>query len=59
MLLAALFGVVQFIRPAISINPLVHRRISGAKSVKTITYEKRFRYDCHSNETDLKWFDVY
>ncbi len=53
-LLAALFGIAQFIRPAIS-NPLVTLEVQVPDSVKTIL--RKGCYDCHSNETDLKWFD--
>ncbi len=54
ILLAALFGVVQFIRPAIS-NPPVTQEVQVPESVKTVL--RKACYDCHSNETDLKWFD--
>ncbi len=54
ILLAALFVVAQFIRPTIS-NPPVTLEVQVPDSVKAVL--RKGCYDCHSNETDLKWFD--
>jgi len=54
ILLAALFGLVQFIRPTIA-NPPVTREVEVPDSVRTVL--RKGCYDCHSNKTDLKWFD--
>ncbi len=54
ILLAALFGLAQFIRPTIS-NPPVTQEVQVPDSVKEVL--RKGCYDCHSNRTDLKWFD--
>ena len=54
ILLAALFGLAQFIRPTIS-NPPVTREVEVPDTVRTVL--RKGCYDCHSNATDLKWFD--
>jgi hypothetical protein len=54
ILLAGLFGMAQFIRPTIS-NPPVTLEVQVPDSVKAVL--RKGCYDCHSNETDLKWFD--
>jgi hypothetical protein len=48
------FAGIQFIRPEIK-NPPVTADIQAPAEVKEIL--KRSCYDCHSNETNLKWFD--
>ncbi len=52
--LAALFIAIQFVRPEIN-NPPVTADIQAPTEVKTIL--RRACYDCHSNETNLRWFD--
>ena len=54
ILLAALFGLAQFIRPTIS-NPPVTLEVQVPDSVRAVF--RKSCYDCHSNETELKWFD--
>jgi Haem-binding domain/Cytochrome P460 len=53
-MLAALFALAQLIRPTIS-NPPVTLEVQVPDSVKAVL--RKGCYDCHSNETDLKWFD--
>lgn len=48
------FTGIQFIRPEIK-NPPVTADIQAPDDVKKIL--KKSCYDCHSNETELKWFD--
>jgi hypothetical protein len=52
--LAGAFGVIQFIRPVIP-NPRVTADIEAPATVQSII--KRACYDCHSNETNLRWYD--
>lgn len=49
-----IFIGIQFIRPEIS-HPPVTADFDAPPDVKTII--KTSCYDCHSNETQLKWFD--
>jgi len=49
-----LFVVLQFKRPVI-INPPVMADIIAPTDVKVIL--RRACYDCHSNETNLRWYD--
>jgi hypothetical protein len=48
------FIIIQFIRPKVE-NPPVTGDIQTPADVKNIL--RRACYDCHSNETQLKWFD--
>ena len=48
------FAVAQFIRPKID-NPPVTSDFKAPNDVKTIVV--RACYDCHSNETNLRWYD--
>lgn len=52
--LIALLLLAQFIRPKISNYPIT-KEIPVPDSVKLVL--KRSCYDCHSNQTSLKWFD--
>lgn len=54
LLLLACFAAIQFIRPAIP-NPPVTADINVPADVHQVL--KAACYDCHSNETQLKWFD--
>jgi hypothetical protein len=54
ILLVAMFALAQLIRPTIS-NPSVTMEVQVPDSVKAVL--RKGCYDCHSNETDLKWFD--
>ena len=54
VVLIILFGLAQFIRPDLR-NPPVTLDAQVPDSVKAIL--KKGCYDCHSNQTDLKWFD--
>ena len=54
ILFILLFVAIQFIRPEIS-NPPVTADIQAPPEVKAIL--RRACYDCHSNETNLRWFD--
>ena len=49
-----LFIIIQFKRPSV-INPRVTGDINAPEYVKTIL--RRGCYDCHSNETNLRWYD--
>ncbi len=51
---AVLFTGMQFIRPDIPVKP-VTGDLQAPAEVKAIF--KRACYDCHSNETNLRWFD--
>lgn len=51
---AVLITGMQFIRPEIPVMP-VTGDLEAPADVKAIF--KRACYDCHSNETDLRWFD--
>lgn len=48
------FAVAQFIRPKIG-NPPVTGDFKAPNDVKSIVV--RACYDCHSNETNLRWYD--
>ena len=48
------FVLIQFIRPSIS-HPSGTGEIQAPVQVKAIL--QRACYDCHSNQTDLRWFD--
>jgi mono/diheme cytochrome c family protein len=48
------FGLLQFVRPELK-NPPVTADFQAPPDVKPIL--QRACYDCHSNETKLKWFD--
>lgn len=45
---------IQFIQPELT-NPPVTADFQAPENVKSII--KRACYDCHSNETDLRWYD--
>jgi hypothetical protein len=53
-LASLLFIVIQTFRPKLD-NPPVTEDIKTPDNVKQIL--KRACYDCHSNETELRWFD--
>ncbi len=53
VLLVVLAGI-QFIHPAIN-NPPVNADLQAPNEIKNII--TRACYDCHSNETNLRWFD--
>jgi hypothetical protein len=54
VLLGAAFVGIQFIRPPLE-NPPVTGDFQAPVAVKNIV--QRACYDCHSNQTDLRWFD--
>ena len=54
IMLTIVFAALQFYRPAIA-NPAVTAEIQLPANVKVIV--KRACYDCHSNETNLRWYD--
>lgn len=54
LFLVIIFTGMQFIRPEIK-HPPVTGDLTAPPEVKEIL--KRSCYDCHSNETKLKWFD--
>ena len=54
VILLAVFLVIQLIRPQIS-HPVVKSDIEAPAEVKTILV--RACYDCHSNQTNLRWYD--
>lgn len=54
LVLLALFLLLQFFRPSLD-NPPVTGDLKAPAEVKEVL--KRACYDCHSNETELKWFD--
>ena len=54
VVLIIFLGLAQFIRPDLR-NPPVTLDAQVPDSVKTIL--QKGCYDCHSNQTDLKWFD--
>jgi Haem-binding domain/Cytochrome P460 len=54
IILLAVFMGIQFIRPTIG-NPPVKNDLKAPAEVKSII--TRACYDCHSNQTDLRWFD--
>ncbi|WP_259071470.1 heme-binding domain-containing protein [Mucilaginibacter sp. X4EP1] len=53
-ILLAVFICIQFIRPAIS-HPPVKADLQAPPEIKNII--TRACYDCHSNQTNLRWFD--
>ncbi len=54
LVLFAGFIIIQFIRPKIA-NPPVTGDVEAPADVKVIL--KRACYDCHSNQTNLRWYD--
>src|SRR3954470_8646776 len=54
ILLVIVFTGMQFVRPEIT-HPPVTGDLSAPPEVKAIL--ERSCYDCHSNQTNLKWFD--
>src|SRR5260370_12903600 len=54
IVLLIVFLCLQFIRPEIK-NPPVTSDIQAPANVKNIL--RRACYDCHSNETNLRWYD--
>jgi hypothetical protein len=54
LLLLVLFGLAQFYRPQLP-RPPVTGDFDGPAEVKSIL--KTSCYNCHSNETELSWFD--
>ncbi|MET0636751.1 MAG: heme-binding domain-containing protein [Chitinophagaceae bacterium] len=54
ILILLVFGAAQFVRPHIT-NPPVTQEIPVPDSVMAVL--KRSCFDCHSNQTRLKWFD--
>lgn len=50
------FAVGQFIRPSLT-NPPATQDISAAVPANVKAVLEKGCYDCHSNETNLKWFD--
>ena len=54
IVLIVVFAGLQFIRPSTA-NPAVSQDISVPDNVKAVLLKGC--YDCHSNQTDLKWFD--
>lgn len=54
ILLTIVFAGIQFIHPEIK-NPKVTGDFTAPANVKAII--KRACYDCHSNETNLRWYD--
>jgi heme-binding protein/cytochrome P460 len=53
-ILLVCFAGIQLIRPELA-NPPVTGDLEAPKAVKDIL--KRACYDCHSNETNLRWYD--
>src|SRR3978361_2301827 len=53
-LFVLIFLVIQFIHPEIK-NPPVTADIQAPANVEAIL--QRACYDCHSNETNLRWYD--
>lgn len=49
-----IFLGIQFIRPEVQ-NPVVTKDLVAPEQVKAII--KNACYDCHSNETNLRWYD--
>jgi len=54
LLLIVCFAGMQFIRPPLP-NPPVTADLATPGPIRNIL--RKACYDCHSNETDLKWFD--
>jgi hypothetical protein len=54
LVLAVAFVALQFVRPKLD-NPPVTGDFKAPADVKSIV--KRACYDCHSNETNLRWYD--
>ena len=55
LILLVCFLLFQFYRPEIPYQPISKGDINVPEDVKSIL--KRSCYDCHSNQTELKWFD--
>lgn len=55
LFLAACFIIIQFVNRPQIVNPPVKGDLQAPEQVKTIL--KRACYDCHSNETNLRWYD--
>jgi len=53
-LVLLIFIALQFIRPELS-NPPVTGDLEAPKEIKSIL--QRACYNCHSNETNLSWYD--
>lgn len=53
-ILLLLFIAIQFIRPDVSYSS-ERRKLDVPENVEAVL--RKACYDCHSNETDLKWFD--
>ena len=54
IILLLIFAGIQFIRPVIT-NPPVTGNVKVPHEVQTIL--RNSCYDCHSNETNLSWYD--
>ncbi len=54
IVLIAVFIFIQFYHPAIA-TPAITAEIQLPANVKAIV--TRACYDCHSNETNLRWYD--
>jgi len=54
LILFVAFLCLQAVRPSLS-NPPVTAEIAAPENVKTVL--KKACYDCHSNQTDLRWYD--
>jgi hypothetical protein len=54
LVLLAIFVALQFFRPSLA-NPPVTGDLKAPPEVKTAL--ERACYDCHSNQTQLRWFD--
>lgn len=52
--LLVIFGAAQLVRPNFT-NPPVTQDVTVPDSIKAVL--RKGCYDCHSNETTLKWFD--
>jgi Haem-binding domain/Cytochrome P460 len=54
LLLVVIFAAIQFFRPTLD-NPPVTGDLKAPPEVKAVLV--RACYDCHSNQTQLRWFD--
>ncbi len=54
LLLAVIFAAMQFFRPTLD-NPPVTGELKAPPEVKAVL--ERACYDCHSNQTQLRWYD--
>lgn len=54
LLLVVIFAAIQFFRPTLD-NPPVTGDLKAPPEVKAVL--KRACYDCHSNQTQLRWYD--